>query len=52
MANIETAIGMVVDYIISCGLYSFKSLSDDTQKRLKGTYGKDFGKKVDAQLSL
>lgn len=52
MADINTAIGMVVDYIISLGLYSFKSLSDETQNKLEKTYGKDFGKKVNAQLSL
>lgn len=52
MVNLDTAVTLVVNHIVQLGLYSFKSLGEETQDKLTNTYGKDFGKKVDAQLSL
>ena len=52
MANVNTAVGLVVDYILSCGLYSFKSLAEETQQKLIHAYGTDFENRVNAQLQL
>lgn len=52
MVNFDTAVTLVVNHIVQLGLYSFKSLGEETQDKLTSTYGKDFGKKVDAQLPL
>ncbi len=52
MAQVDTAVGMVIDYIVSAGLYSFKSLADETQSKLIEAYGEDFENKVNARLAL
>jgi hypothetical protein len=52
MARPEVAVVMVIDYILSAGLYSFKSLAEETQAKLIEAYGKDFENKVNAQLAL
>lgn len=52
MANINTAVGLVVEYIVSCGLYSFKSLAEETQQKLINAYGVEFENRVNAQLQL
>jgi len=52
MAGINTAVGMVVEYIVSAGLYSFKSLAEETQQKLINAYGASFEEKVNAQLTL
>lgn len=52
MAGINKAVGMVVEYIVATGLYSFKSLAEETQQKLIDAYGADFEHRVNAQLSL
>lgn len=52
MASKNKAVGMVVEYIVAYGLYSFSSLTDDTQERLTKAYGEGFKDQVNAQLSL
>ena len=52
MANINTAVIMVVDYIVSAGLYNFKSLAEETQQRLINAYGAGFENQVNARLTL
>jgi hypothetical protein len=52
MLDLNGAVATVTKYILEMGLYSFQSLSDETQERLEKSYGTDFGSKVDAQLSL
>ena len=52
MANVNTAVGIVVDYIIQGGLYNFKSLAEDTQQKLINAYGASFEDKVNSQLAL
>jgi hypothetical protein len=52
MANVNTAVGIVVDYIVTGGLYNFKSLAEETQQKLINAYGVDFEHRVNAQLSL
>ena len=51
MANINTAVAMVVEYIVSCGLYNFKSLAEETQQKLVNAYGKDFETQVNNRLA-
>ena len=50
MANINTAVTMVVEYIVSCGLYNFKSLEEETQQKLTNAYGADFEYQVNEKL--
>ena len=52
MANVSTAVGLVVEYIVTNGLYSFKSLAEDTQQELIKAYGASFEDQVNAQLIL
>lgn len=52
MASINTAVIMVVDYIVSAGLYSFKSLAEETQQKLISAYGANFEHQVNAKLTL
>jgi len=52
MARPEVAVCMVIEYILSAGLYSFKSLTEDTQSKLIEAYGEEFEHKVNAQLAL
>lgn len=52
MAGISTAVSMVVEYIVTTGLYSFKSLAEETQQKLINAYGAEFEHQVNAQLSL
>ena len=52
MANVSTAVGLVVEYIVTNGLYSFKSLTEDTQRELIKAYGTSFEDQVNAQLIL
>lgn len=52
MAHINTAVRLVVKHIIQNGLYSFKSLTEDTQEKLINAYGADFEEKVNANLVL
>lgn len=52
MAQPNIAVAMVVEYIVTSGLYSFKSLAEETQQKLIGAYGKDFESQVNAQLAL
>lgn len=46
------AVKTVVDYIVSGGLYNFKSLEERTQQRLINAYGEDFETLVNAELKL
>jgi hypothetical protein len=52
MASINTAVNIVVDYIVTTGLYNFKSLAEETQQKLINAYGSEFECQVNAQLSL
>lgn len=52
MAHIDKAVGMVIEYIITNGLYNFQSLAEETQAKLISAYGKGFEKKVNAGLPL
>ena len=52
MANVSTAVGLVVEYIVTTGLYNFKSLSEETQQKLIGAYGEDIENHINAQLQL
>ena len=52
MASVNKAIGMVVEYIVYCGLYNFKSLAEETQQKLVSAYGADFEHQVNARLTL
>jgi hypothetical protein len=52
MAQKHKAVDMVVDYIIANHLYSFESLSDETQEKLANAYGEDFGNSVNRRLEL
>lgn len=52
MANLSTAVGLVVEYIVTNGLYSFKSLAEETQQKLISAYGEKFEEKVNSQLVL
>ena len=52
MAWISTAVTMVTEYIVALGLYSFKSLTEETQRKLISAYGSDFEQKVNAQLTM
>lgn len=52
MANVNLAVGMVVEYIVKGGLYNFKSLAEETQQKLIDAYGSNFEAQVNAQLSL
>ena len=52
MAGINTAVTMGVEYIVSAGLYSFKSLAEETQQKLIHAYGAGFEHQVNARLSL
>lgn len=52
MANVSTAVGMVVEYIVSAGLFNFKSLEEGTQRALIGAYGANFEHQVNAQLTM
>ena len=51
-ANLNTAVSLVVDFIVSTGLYNFKSLADETQAKLISAYGESFENQVNAQLTL
>ena len=46
------AIATVIKYIITNELYSFQSLSEETQKKLVGAYGPSFGKQVNKGLGF
>ena len=52
MAGVNTAVKLVVEYIVSTGLYSFKSLAEETQEKLISAYGLEFESQVNAQLQL
>lgn len=52
MAHIDTAVKMVIDYIVTNGLYSFQSLAEETQTKLLSAYGASFEGKVNAGLQL
>ena len=52
MANISVAVTMVVDYIVTNNLYSFESLTEETQQKLINAYGKYIGHHVNARLPL
>lgn len=52
MAHVNTAVAMVVEYIISNELYNFRSLTTNTQKRLKRAYGSNFETKVNKALGV
>lgn len=50
MASFNTAIDMVVEYIVTGGLYNFKSLTEEVQQKLISIYGTEFEHQVNAQL--
>lgn len=52
MTNLNMAVGMVVEYIVTAGLYNFKSLAEETQQRLINAYGTSFESQVNARLPL
>lgn len=52
MANVSTAVGMVVEYIVTSGLYNFKSLAEETQQALISAYGTGFENLVNKMLVL
>ena len=42
----------VTEYIITNELYSFQSLSEETQDKLIGAYGPNFGQQVNINLGF
>ena len=52
MANINTAVCMIVDYIVANNLYSFNSLTEETQEKLVNIYGESIERQVNSLLTL
>lgn len=50
--SVSKAVKMVVKYIKENELYSFKSLTEETQAKLLSTYGSNFESKVNNCLNL
>ena len=52
MADKLRAVAMVANFIRENELYSFKSLTESTQKKLINTYGADIETKVNMSLGI
>ena len=50
--SLSQAVITVVEYIIANELYSFQSLSEETQDKLIGAYGPNFGQQVNINLGF
>ena len=50
--SLSQAVITVVEYIIANELYSFQSLSEETQAKLICAYGPNFGQQVNLSLGF